>query len=195
MSLKEIALTQFEGAREIPASIDLLVKDGNKLDIQARSILIKLHAILTNFKVSKIAVGIGIKEFGVFNPILSFLHGDKKNNISYLGFDPVDHQLDSPVSREIMQNFSPENFLTTENEICRSLLQQDAFIVGVFSSKSVNEAREFIDAFAHDKSGALFLHNYSRLNSPSHHLYAAERNLRVIELPEGSGECYSIQMK
>jgi hypothetical protein len=195
ISLKDITLTQFESARDVPASIDLIVKESHQLDIQARTILIKMHAALTNFKVPKIAVAVGIREFSIFNTILSFLHGDKKDRIIFFGHNPIDLQVDSPVTREIMQNFPPENFLLTETEICRSLLKQDAFIIGLFSSPAVNEAREILDAFSHDRSGLLFLHNYSRLNSPSHHLYAAERNLRVLELPEGSGECYSIQMK
>ena len=75
------------------------------------------------------------------------------------------------------------------------MLKQDSFFIGLFSSAAVNEAREILDAFSHGKNGILFVQNYSRLNSPSHHLYAAERNLRVLELPDGSGECYSIQMK
>ena len=195
ISLKNIALTQFEGARDIPASIDLLVKEPNKLDIQARTILLRLHAALTNFKIPKIAIAVGLKEYSTFNTILSFLHGDKKDRVFFIGHNPVDEQLDSPVARDIMKNFSSENFLTTETEMCRLLLKQDAFIIGLFSSSAVNEAREVIDAFSHGRNGVLFLQNYSRLNSPSHHLYAAERNLRVLELPDGSGECYSIQIK
>ena len=59
ISLKNIALTQFEGARDVPASIDLLVKEPNKLDIQARTLLLRLNAALTNFKIPKIAVVVG----------------------------------------------------------------------------------------------------------------------------------------
>jgi hypothetical protein len=195
ITLKNIALTQFEGARDVPASIDLIVKDVNKLDIQARTVLFKLHAALTNFNIPKIAVAVGLKEYSTFNTILSFLHGDKKDRIVFIGHDPVDEQLDSPITREIMKNFSSENFLQTETEICRLLLKQDAFIIGFFSAAAINEAREILDTFSHGKSGMLLIQNYSRVNSPSHHLYAAERNLRLIELPDGSGECYSIQMK
>ncbi len=195
ISLKNIALTQFEGAREVPASIDLIAKDPNKLDIQSRSLLLKLNAALTNFRVPKIAVAIGIKEYSTFNTILSFLHGDKKDKIFFIGHNPVNEQLDTAVTKEIMKNFSPENFVDSETQMCRLLLKQEAFIIGLFSSGAVNEAREIIDAFSHGRSGALFVQNYSRLNSPSHHLYATERNLRVLELPDGSGECYSLQFK
>ena len=195
MSLKNIALTQFEGARDVPASIDLIVKESNKLDIQARNILLKIHAALTNFKIPKIAIAVGLKEYSTFNTILSFLHGDKKDRIFFMGHNPVDEQLDTPITRDIMKNFSSGNFLTNETEMCRLLLKQDAFVIGVFSAPAINEAREVLDAFSHGRNGILLLPNYSRLNSPSHHLYAAERNLRVLELPDGAGECYSIHMQ
>ena len=194
ISLKNIALTQFEGARDVPASIDLIVKESNKLDIQARTILIKMHAALTNFRIAKIAVAVGPKEYSVFNTILSFLHGDIKDRLVFFGPNPTDEQVDTPITREIMKDFSPANFATSETEVCRLLLEQDTFLIGVFSAGAVNDARNILDAFSHGRSGVLFVANYSRLNSPSHHLYAAERNLRIIELPDGSGECYSIQM-
>ena len=50
---------------------------------------------------------------------------------------------------------------------------------------SVNEARECIDAFSWGKK-----ESYSQLRTrkvTSHHLYAVERGLRIIELPDGSG--------
>ena len=34
--------------------------------------------------------------------------------------------------------------------------------------------------------------NYAIEQSPSHHLYAVERGLRILENPDGSGECYSL---
>lgn len=195
ISLKNIALTQFEGARDVPATIDLTVKDPSLLDIQSRTLLLKIHAALTNFKLPKIAVAIGPKGYACFNTILSFLHGDKKDRVVFFGQNPEGQIIDNPITREIMKNFTPKNFSTSETELCRLLLQQDAFVIGVFSSGAVNEAREILDAFSHGKNGVLLLQNYSRLKSPSHHLYAAERNLRVLELPDGSGECYSIHMK
>ena len=187
-------MTQFEGARDIPASIDIIVDDPNKYDIQTRTILQKIHAILTNFRLPKIAVAIGPRECSVFNTILTFLHGDKKSRVVFFGHDPKEFQKDTKITREVLKNY-PINFATSESDLCRTLLQQDAFIVGVFSAKAVNEVREVLDAFSNDKSGVLFVQNYSRLDSPSHHLYAVERSLRLLELPDGSGECYSIKTK
>ena len=54
---------------------------------------------------------------------------------------------------------------------------------------SINPARECIDAFSTGKEGLLLIHNYAIEKSPSHHLYAVERGLRILENPDGSGEC------
>ena len=40
--------------------------------------------------------------------------------------------------------------------------------------------------------GMRLVHNYAIEQSPSHHLYAAERGLRILENPDGSGECFCL---
>ena len=194
ISLKNLALTQFESNRDIPASIELISRDPNKLDIQSRTLLQKIHAALTNFDVPEIVVAIGPRELSVFNLILSFLHGNKKEKVSYYGPNPEEFTIENRVTREILKNFTEKNFIATETELSKILLENNnSFVIGLFSSGAVNEVRNIIDAFSVNQSGILFIQNYSRLNSPSHHLYAAERNLRLLELPDGSGECYSIK--
>ena len=79
-----------------------------------------------------------------------------------------------------------QNIFKTETEIVRNALKNEGFFIVVVSSHSVNEARECIDAFSMGKEGVLFIHNYAHEKSPSHHLYAVERGLRIIELPDGS---------
>ena len=50
IALKNIALTQFEMAREIPAAIDLFANKPQNLDIQTRMIILRLNAALHNLK-------------------------------------------------------------------------------------------------------------------------------------------------
>ena len=44
LSLKNIALTQFEMSREIPAAIDLFAKQPQTLDMQTRVLILKVNA-------------------------------------------------------------------------------------------------------------------------------------------------------
>ena len=44
LKLNNIALTQFEMAREIPAAIDLFAKQPQTLDMQARMLILKVNA-------------------------------------------------------------------------------------------------------------------------------------------------------
>ena len=92
-----------------------------------------------------------------------------------------------------MEKIDANTFLTSERDISHAVLKEEGFLILLLSVKAVNEAREFIDALSTNKSGLLLIHNYSLNSSPSHHLYAAERGLRVLELPDGSGECYSLR--
>ena len=50
LKLNNIALTQFEMAREIPAAIDLFAKKPQTLDMQARMLILKVNAALHNLK-------------------------------------------------------------------------------------------------------------------------------------------------
>ena len=53
ISLNNIALTQFELAREIPAAIDLFAKKPQNLDIQTRMLILKINAAIHNLKTKK----------------------------------------------------------------------------------------------------------------------------------------------
>ena len=49
--------------------------------------------------------------------------------------------------------------------------------------------------FQQVKEGLLLIHNYAIEKSPSHHLYAVERGLRLLRNPDGSGECFAFKKK
>ncbi len=193
ISLKEITLTQFELAREVPAAIDLFAEKPENLGIQTRTLLTKLNAALTNFKLQKITIGIGIQEFAFFSPLLTYLHGDKAKKFKIFSHNPSNSLKKTIVPKEVVEKIDPKNFLNNERDISHAVLKEDGFLILLLSVKAVNESREFLDALSTDKSGLLLIHNYSLTSSPSHHLYAAERDLRLLELPDGSGECYSIR--
>ena len=53
LSLKNIALTQFEMSREIPAAIDLFAKQPHTLDMQTRMLILRVNAAMHNLKIKK----------------------------------------------------------------------------------------------------------------------------------------------
>ena len=121
--------------------------------------------------------------------MFKFLHGDKDEKVTIYSWDPSVTMKNTKFDSEIISKINKQNIFKTETEIVRNVKKRRIFYCGV-SSHSVNEARECIDAFSMGKEGVLFIHNYAHEKSPSHHLYAVERGLRIIELPDGSGECY-----
>ena len=191
ISLKNIALTQFELAREVPAAIDLFANKPQMLDIQLRTIITKINAVLNNFrKKNNFVLAIAVESLGFLNPMFKFLHGDKDEKVTIYSWDPSITMKNTKFDSEIISKIDKQNIFKTETEIVRNALKNEGFFIVVVSSHSVNEARECIDAFSMGKEGVLFIHNYAHEKSPSHHLYAVERGLRIIELPDGSGECY-----
>ena len=85
ISLKDIALTQFELAREIPAALELIANKPHILDIQTRMLIIRINAALHNFKsMEKITIAIGIDFLAFLNPMLNFLHGAKRKILMFL---------------------------------------------------------------------------------------------------------------
>ena len=190
ITLNNIALTQFELAREIPAAIDLFAKNPQNLDIQTRSIILKINAALHNLKtVEQFTLAIGLDFLSFVHPMMAFLHSDKKNRMEILSFPLENYVKETKFSKELDESIDKKNILLNDSEIISTALKKDAFLIAILAHSSINPARECLDAFSAGKKGLLLIHNYSMEKSPSHHLYAVERGLRVLENPDGSGEC------
>ena len=190
LKLNNIALTQFEMAREIPAAIDLLAKKPQTLDMQARMLILKVNAALHNLKSkNKITLAIGVDFLSFLNPMIAFLHGDKKDRLETLSLAPNEYLKETKLQKELMSLIDKTNIYSSDTEIVSSALKRNSLLIAVINATSINPARECIDAFSTGKEGLLFIHNYAIEQSPSHHLYAVERGLRILENPDGSGEC------
>ena len=190
LKLNNIALTQFEMAREIPAAIDLFAKKPQTLDMQARMLILKVNAALHNLKSkNKITLAIGVDFLSFLNPMIAFLHGDKKDRLETLSLAPNEYLKETKLQQELMLLIDKTNIYSSDTEIVSSALKKNTLIIAVINATSINPARECIDAFSTGKEGLLFIHNYAIEQSPSHHLYAVERGLRILENPDGSGEC------
>ncbi len=190
LKLNNIALTQFEMAREIPAAIDLFAKKPQTLDMQARMLILKVNAALHNLKSkNKITLAIGVDFLSFLNPMIAFLHGDKKDRLETLSLAPNEYLKETKLQQELMLLIDKTNIYSSDTEIVSSALKKNTLLIAVINATSINPARECIDAFSTGKEGLLFIHNYAIEQSPSHHLYAVERGLRILENPDGSGEC------
>ena len=190
LKLNDIALTQFEMAREIPAAIDLFASKPQTLDMQARMLILKVNAALHNLKSkNKITLAIGVDFLSFLNPMIAFLHGDKKDRLETLSLAPDEHLKETKFQQELSLLIDKANIYASDTEIISSAIKKNSLLVAVVNATSINPARECIDAFSTGKEGLLLIHNYAIEQSPSHHLYAVERGLRILENPDGSGEC------
>ena len=190
LSIENIALTQFEMAREIPAAIDLFAKKPQTLDMQARMLILKVNAALHNLKTKdNFTLAIGVDFLSFLNPMIAFLHGDKKDRLETLSLPPQEYLKETKLQKELNLLIDKTNIFSSDVEIVSNALKKNSFLIAIVNATSINPARECIDAFSTGKKGCLLVHNYAIEKSPSHHLYAVERGLRILENPDGSGEC------
>ena len=193
LKLNNIALTQFEMAREIPAALDLFAKNPQSLDMQTRMLVLKVNAAIHNLKSkNKLTLAVGIDFLSFLNPMIAFLHGDKKDRLETLSLSPQEHLKENKLQKELDLLIDKANIFSSDVEVISNAIKKDSLLIAILNATSINPARECIDAFSTGKEGLLLIHNYAIEQSPSHHLYAVERGLRILENPDGSGECYSL---
>ena len=193
LKLNNIALTQFEMAREIPAALDLFAKNPQSLDMQTRMLVLKVNAAIHNLKSkNKLTLAVGVDFLSFLNPMIAFLHGDKKDRLETLSLSPQEYLKETKLQKELDLLIDKANIFSSDVEVISNAIKKDSLLIAILNATSINPARECIDAFSTGKEGLLLIHNYAIEQSPSHHLYAVERGLRILENPDGSGECYSV---
>ena len=193
LKLNNIALTQFEMAREIPAALDLFAKNPQSLDMQTRMLVLKVNAAIHNLtSKNKLTLAVGVDFLSFLNPMIAFLHGDKKDRLETLSLSPQEHLKETKLQKELDLLIDKANIFSSDVEVISNAIKKDSLLIAILNATSINPARECIDAFSTGKEGLLLIHNYAIEQSPSHHLYAVERGLRILENPDGSGECYSL---
>ena len=101
-------------------------------------------------------------------------------------------QKQNKITAELSPLIKKENIYSSDAEIISSAIKQKSFLIALLGPQSLNPAKECLDGFSMGKQGLLLIHNYAIEKSPNHHLYAVERDLRIIEQPDGSGECFCV---
>ena len=162
MSLKNIALTQFEMAREIPAAIELFSAKPQTLDMQSRMIILKINAALCNFKSrNNITLVIGLNFLSFVNPMIKFLHGNRIRELEIMSFQLDPYLKKTKISDEVSPLVNHDNIFTSDTEMIASALKKNTFLIAILGIGSINPAREVIDAFSMGKEGLLLIHNYA----------------------------------
>ena len=101
LKLNNIALTQFEMAREIPAALDLFAKNPQSLDMQTRMLVLKVNAAIHNLKSkNKLTLAVGVDFLSFLNPMIAFLHGDKKDRLETLSLSPQEYLKETKLQKE-----------------------------------------------------------------------------------------------
>jgi hypothetical protein len=82
----------------------------------------------------------------------------------------------------------PNSEVSDVSDLMRAGLRTKGFLIAVLHEKQSTQIRQVIDHFSQGNSGFLFVIDYSRHSASSHYQPVRELGLRLVELPDGSGE-------
>ena len=147
LKLNNIALTQFEMAREIPAALDLFAKNPQSLDMQTRMLVLKVNAAIHNLKSkNKLTLAVGVDFLSFLNPMIAFLHGDKKDRLETLSLSAQEHLKETKLQKELDLLIDKANIFSSDVEVISNAIKKDSLLIAIVNATSINPARECIDA-------------------------------------------------
>ena len=112
-------------AREIPAAIDLFAKQPQTLDMQTRMLILKVNAAIHNLKSkNKMTLAIGIDFLAFLNPMMAFLHGDKKDRLETFSLPPKEHLKETKLQKELDLLIDNANIFSSDIEVVSNALKK-----------------------------------------------------------------------
>ena len=128
-------------AREIPAAIDLFAKKPQTLDMQARMLNLKVNAALHNLKSkNKITLALGVDFLSFLNPMIAFLHGDKKDRLETISFLLMNILKETKLQKELDLLIDKTNIFSSDTEIISTALKKDSLLIAILNATSINPA-------------------------------------------------------
>ena len=188
IQLKDTLLLQYEVGREIPALIQLLAENPNDYDIQWRTVMTRVVGAIAGRRKGKVCLLIGEEHMSVLALIANFIFRKTRPELSIYAASIKHKIIDSPLSHDVIAGMDKDSEVTDLGELMRVAFKTKAFLIAVLQEKQYTQIRQVIDYFGKGNSGILFVLDYARYTADSHYQPVRELGLRMIELPDGSGE-------
>ncbi len=188
IQLKDTFLLQYELGREVPALIQLLAENSKDYDIQWRTIMTRVVGAIAGRRKGKVCLLIGEERMSVLALIANLLFSKTRPDLS-IHATWIRHKIsDSPLCRDVIAAIDKDSEVSDMGELMRAGFKNKGFLIAVLQEKQTTQIRQVIDHFSKGNTGILFVLDYARHPADSHYQLVRELGLRMVEMPDGSGE-------
>ncbi len=191
LQLDGILLTQFEQGREVPALIESLAQRPGSLTTQERMLISRIVAAVGARRGKPVTVALGSPAIALAAPMLQFVFGTGKH-LNCIGIDPRAAMRDSAFAQDLLAPLEAAGFAADARDAIARARESKDFLVAALGHADGNEIRAVIDQFAQGRPGLLLVHDYAMVHAATHYEYGRLKGLRLLELPDGSGELLSL---
>lgn len=188
IQLKDTLLLQYEEGREVPSLIKLFAKDSREFDMQWRTVMTRVVGAIAGRRKGKVCLLIGEDRMSVLALIAHFIFSKIRPDLSIFVSSFRQNISESQVSKDVISEMPQNGEISDLGELMRAGFKTKAFLVAVLHEKQSTQIRQVIDHFHKGNSGILFVLDYARYPADSHYQAVRELGLRIVELPDGSGE-------
>jgi hypothetical protein len=188
IQLKDTFLLQYELGREVPTLIQLLAEKSNDYDIQWRTIMTRVVGAIAGRRKGKVCLLIGEERMSVLALIANLLFSKTRPDLS-IHATSIRHKIsDSPLCQDVIAAMNKDSEVPDVGELMRSGFSNKGLLIAVLQEKQTTQIRQVIDHFNKGNTGILFVLDYARQPADSHYQHVRELGLRMVEMPDGSGE-------
>lgn len=188
IQLKDTFLQQYELGREVPALLQLLAQDSKEYDIQWRTIMTRVVGAIAGRRKGKVCLLIGEDRLSVLALIAHFIFSKARPDLSIFASSFRQNINESAVCQDVIDAMPKNNEMSDLGALMRAGFKTKCFLIAVLHEKQSTQIRQVLDHFGQGNTGILFVLDYARYSASSQYQPARDMGLRMVELPDGSGE-------
>ena len=191
IQLDGILMTQFEQGREVPALLESLAQRPGSLTIQERMMISRIVAAVGARQGKPVTVALGSPAIALAAPVLQFIFGAHRK-LNCIAIDPRPKMRDSTFAQDLLAPLAATGFAADARDAIARTRDGKDFLVAALEQTDFNEIRAVIDEFERGRPGLLLVRDYGMVHAATHYEYGRLKGLRLLELPDGSGELMSL---
>lgn len=191
ITLYNMRMMHFDPGHDMPTLIENMAKSPHLLDIQDRTLISRIIALVMARKDFPTTVLIGSSELTVLAPMLVYLFGNESKKRQLLSL-PTNGVASNTLTADLLPQLRPENTADNLQALVARAAERSDFLIAVLNSAVKDDVRSVIDLLTTGRPGVLLVKNYGYLSQSGHHEYCRDRGLRMVQLPDGSGELWNL---
>jgi hypothetical protein len=135
---------------------------------------------------------IGASELTVLTAMLVYLFGNASPKCRLLSVPTASGVADNGLAADLLVQLTADNVAEDLQILVERASGRSDFLIAVMPSASKDDVRSVIDLLTTGRPGVLLVKNYGHISQSSHHEYCRDRGLRMVQLPDGSGELFNL---